>query len=139
MGRGLFQIPQFAPPCAGTIFSVGGRLVSRRTRRRGSLAAMLAAIAVSAACGAGAPSYNLTVAFNTTVTQTDMDRVGQLIRRFDSSADMLVTETFPPTGHVTVKTGARDFCREIETALDALPFVANTSCERSGNGGDGSG
>jgi hypothetical protein len=96
-------------------------------------------VAISVACGGGAPSYRLTVAFNSSVTQTDMDEVQQLVRGYDSAAEMLVTETFPPTGHVVVKTGTPDFCRKIEAALDALPSVANVSCERLDGGSDGGG
>lgn len=115
-------------------------------RRGWNVAAWLAAIgaiflgvAFAPACGGGAPSYRVTVAFNATVTQADMDEVDQLIRRFDSSAEVLITETFPPTGHVVVKTGTPDFCRNVESVLDALPFIADVSCERLNGGSAGGG
>jgi hypothetical protein len=120
--------------------------MERRTVRRQCKVAwlvLIVAILLSAglgpACGGGAPSYRLTVAFNTSVTQADMDEVDQLIRRFDSSAEMLVTESFPPTGHVVVKTGTPDFCQNVESALDALPSVANVTCERLNDGSAGGG
>jgi hypothetical protein len=101
--------------------------------------AILLSVSLAPACGGGAPSYRLTVAFNASVTQADMDEVDQLIRRFDSDAEMLVTETFPPTGHVVVETGTPDFCRNVESALDALPFIANVTCERLNDGSAGNG
>ncbi len=110
-----------------------------RARRAVATTVVLATVAVSVACSEGAPSYSLTVGFNTSVTQTDMDEVDQLIHRFDSSAEMLVTETFPPTGHVVVRTGTPDFCRNVESALDALPFIANETCERLNDGSAGNG
>lgn len=106
--------------------------------RAAAAAAMAAVVAVSTACGGGGTSYDVTVTFNSTVTQTDMDQVDRLIHRFNSSAEMRVMETFPPIGRVTIKTGTRDFCHEIETALDALPFVSNVGCQKTG-GGSGSG
>jgi len=110
-----------------------------RARRAAATAVFIATVAVSVACGGGAPSYRLTVAFDTSVTQADMDEVDQLIRRFDSAAEMLVTETFPPTGHVVVETGTPDFCRKVEAELDAPSSVENVSCERLDDGSAGSG
>jgi hypothetical protein len=101
--------------------------------------AILLSVSLAPACGGGAPSYRLTVAFNASVTQADMDEVDQLIRRFDSDAEMLVTETFPPTGHVVVETGTPDFCRNVEAELDALPFIANVTCERLNDRSAGNG
>jgi hypothetical protein len=110
-----------------------------RARRAAATAVFIATVAVSAACGGGAPSYRLTVAFDTSVTQVDIDEVDQLIRRFDSAAEMLVTETFPPTGHVVVETSTPDFCRKVEAEIDALRSVENVSCERLDDGSAGGG
>ena len=91
------------------------------------------------ACGGGAPSYRLTVVFNTSVTQANMDEVDRLLRDFDSSAQMLITETFPPVGHVTLKTSAPDFCSKIKAQLERLSFVQSVTCESvdGGSAGDG--
>ena len=108
-------------------------------RRAVATAAFIATVAISATCGGGAPSYRLTVAFDTSVTQADMDEVDQIVRRFDSAAEMLVTETFPPTGHVVVETDTPDFCSKVEAELDAVSSVENVSCERLDDGSAGGG
>jgi len=102
-----------------------------------AIAVILCVVAFALGCGEGAPSYRLTVTFNTSVTQAGMDEVSGLLREFDSGADMLVTETFPPVGHVTLKTDAPDFCGRIESDLGKLSFVQNVTCELLDGGGDG--
>ncbi|HUS81993.1 MAG TPA: hypothetical protein VM013_01895 [Dehalococcoidia bacterium] len=105
----------------------------------GAIVAVSLAAVFSSACGEGAPSYRLTVVFNTSVTQADMDEVSHILRRYDSGAEMLVTETFPPVGHATLRTGTTGFCDKIESDLDSLSSVQNVSCERldGGSAGDG--
>ncbi len=108
-------------------------------------AATVAVVTVFAACGGSGdsggnvPSYRLTVAFDSSVTQADMDQMQRFVHDYDPSAEMLLTESFPPTGHVIVKTNTLDFCGKIETLAEAVPSVASVTCEQSDGGGDSGG
>jgi hypothetical protein len=44
--------------------------------------------------------------------------VQRFVHDYDPGAEMLLTESFPPTGHVIVKTNTPDFCGKIETLLE---------------------
>jgi hypothetical protein len=89
----------------------------------------LLALALAAACDSGATKYDVSVSFNTTVTQGDLDAVAALLHRYDEDADVLVQESFPPTVRATIETDAEDFCVSIEAELEARPAVERVSCE----------
>ncbi len=72
--------------------------------------------------------YEVTVQFNTTVTQDDLDEVGALLRTFDDDVDFLITEIFPPIGHAVLATDAPDFCPTVKAALEAERYVDGASC-----------
>jgi hypothetical protein len=113
--------------------------MGNRTAWVGGIVAILTAGALLYGCGGGAPSYRLTVVFNASVTQADMDEVGNILRRYDSGAEMLVSETFPPVGHATLKTGSADFCARIRSDLEKLSSVRSVGCERLDGGSSGDG
>jgi hypothetical protein len=103
------------------------------------VAATVVAGALVLSCGNGATSYSVSVAFDSGVQQADMDGAAAVLRRADSHAEMLVTETFPPIGHATVRTSAADFCGKLRVELSGLSHVAQVTCEeaKTSGGADG--
>jgi hypothetical protein len=90
-------------------------------------AAVVFAVA-ALACAGGATTYRVTVHFNATVTQADMDAVGEYLRGFDEDVDFLIQESFPPTGVATLSTDVGDFCAAVEEELEARTFVDEVDC-----------
>lgn len=88
----------------------------------------LLALALAAACDSGATKYDVSVSFNATVTQGDLDAVAALLHRYDEDADVLVQESFPPTVRATIETDAEDFCVSIAAELEKRPAVEQVSC-----------
>lgn len=72
--------------------------------------------------------YEVTVQFNTTVTQDDLDEAGALLRTYDNDLEFLIMEIFPPIGRAVVTTEAADFCQTLETELGAKSYVDEVSC-----------
>ncbi len=72
--------------------------------------------------------YEVTVQFNPTVTQDDLNEAGALLRSFDEDVDFLILEIFPPIGRAVVTTEAADFCQTLETELGAKSYVDEVSC-----------
>ena len=72
--------------------------------------------------------YEVTVQFNTTVTQDDLDEADSLLRTFDDDVDFLIMEIFPPIGSAVLTTDATGFCRTVEAALEAKSYVDGASC-----------
>lgn len=93
----------------------------------GSAPASLAAIAILSPRAVG-PSYDVTVYFNESVTQSDMDEVQQLLRFYDPNVNVLILESFPPIGRATVVTEFPAFCDAIVGVLEAKSYVTTLSC-----------
>ncbi len=72
--------------------------------------------------------YEVTVQFNTTVTQDDLNEAGSLLRTFDDDVDFLIMEIFPPIGRAVLATDAPDFCPTVQAALEAERYVDGASC-----------
>ena len=72
--------------------------------------------------------YEVTVQFNGSVTQPEIDEAGALLRTFDDDVDFLIMEIFPPIGRAVVTTEAADFCQTLETELGAKSYVDEVSC-----------
>ena len=72
--------------------------------------------------------YEVTVQFNGSVTQQEIDEAGGLLRTFDDDVDFLIMEIFPPIGRAVVTTEAADFCPTVEAALEAKSYVDEVSC-----------
>ena len=86
---------------------------------------------VSSGCGSGgdaANQYEVTVRFNSSVTQDDIDEAGSLLHTYDDDLEFLVMEIFPPIGRAVVTTEAADFCHTVETELGAKSYVDDVSC-----------
>jgi hypothetical protein len=103
--------------------------------------AVLFGLAFAAAtCGSDVTEYQVTVSFNETVTQPNMDAVHDLLREYDEDVDFLIQESFPPTGVAYVKTDDEEFCSTIEAELSGRSYVRAVRCEErpepSGDDGD---
>ncbi len=72
--------------------------------------------------------YTVTVRFNETVDQDQLDEVGARIRDFDPDATYAIQESFPPSGVANVFAETEDFCLAIVPELEAESFVTSVSC-----------
>ena len=72
--------------------------------------------------------YEVTVQFNTTVTQDDLDEAGSLLGAYDDDLEFVIMEIFPPIGRAVLATDAPDFCQTVETELGAKSYVDEVSC-----------
>lgn len=82
------------------------------------------------ACGGGAdrPSYDISVLFNDTVEQEDIEEVTDLLRGYDSGAEILILEIFPPQLNATLETDVPDFCATVQPELEGRSYVAGVKC-----------
>ena len=99
---------------------------------RALLLTLLAAGLLAACTGGGATEYVVTVRFNTTVTQDDMDDVDAFLRAYDEDLDFLIQESFPPTGVATLRTDAEDFCATVKSGLEAKSYIDDVTCREAG-------
>jgi hypothetical protein len=91
--------------------------------------ALLFSLAFAAAsCDSSVTEYQVTVSFNETVTQPDMDAVHDLLREYDEDVDFLIQESFPPTGVAYLKTDDEEFCSTIEAELSGRSYVRDVTC-----------
>ena len=72
--------------------------------------------------------YRVSISFNETVDQDQMDEVGARIRDFDPDADYVIQESFPPTGVANFVAETEDFCLAIVPELEAETFVTSVTC-----------
>ena len=89
------------------------------------------ALVISLAKGSDADEtarYEVTVQFNSSVTQQDIDEAGALLRTFDNDVEFLIMEIFPPIGRAVLATDAPDFCPTVKAALEAKSYVDEVSC-----------
>lgn len=92
-------------------------------------AAVAIALAISIRAGGdGGARYDVTVNFDRTATQEEMEAVAAALRAFDADADMLILEIFPPIGRAIVETDAADFCSSARERLEPVHGVAGVSC-----------
>ncbi len=94
------------------------------------------ALAGNGNAASGHDRYELTVRFNTSVTQDDIDEVEALLRGYDDGLDFVIMEIFPPIGRAVLATDALDFCRTIEAQLEAKSYVDSVSCQVRQENGD---
>ena len=76
----------------------------------------------------GAIRYEVTVGFNTSVTQDDIDEVGALLRAYDDELEYVVMESWPPVGQAVLTTDVADFCQTVEAELEAKSYIDDVSC-----------
>jgi hypothetical protein len=73
--------------------------------------------------------YEVTVLFNTSVTQEDTDAVEATLRAYDADLEFVVMESFPPIGRAVMARDSADFCATVEAELVAESYVDGISCE----------
>ena len=72
--------------------------------------------------------YEVTVLFNESVTQDDIDEAGALLRAYDDDVEFIIQESFPPTGRAVLKTDDADFCRTVTSDLASKSYVESGEC-----------
>ena len=101
------------------------------TTRLGLIGIVLVGLVALACGGDGATKYRVTVHFNETVTQADMDSVADYLRDFDDDLDFLVQETFPPTGVASLRTKTKEFCAKVEAELESRSYISSVDCHEA--------
>lgn len=84
---------------------------------------------VGASAGDSADKYDVTVRFNASVTQDDIDDTGALLRTYDDDLDFVILESFPPMGRAVIEVEAGDFCQTIEAELETAGYIEETTCQ----------
>ena len=103
------------------------------TARLGLIGMVLVGLVVLSCGSDRATKYRVTVSFNETVTQADMDSVAEYLRGYDDGLNFLVQESFPPTGVATLKTDADDFCPTVVAELESRSYVTSVDCREAGD------
>jgi hypothetical protein len=70
----------------------------------------------------------VTVGFNTTVTQDDIDEAGAVLRAYDDELEYVVMESWPPVGRALLASEVADFCQTVEAELEAKSYIDDVSC-----------
>ena len=76
----------------------------------------------------GAARYEVTVGFNTSVTQDDIREIDALLRAYDDELEFVVMESWPPIGRALLTTDVADFCQTVEPELEAKSYIDDVSC-----------
>ena len=76
----------------------------------------------------GAARYEVTVGFNTSVTQDDYDEVGAVLRAYDDELEYVIMESWPPIGRALLTTDVADFCQTVEAELETKSYIDHVSC-----------
>ena len=72
--------------------------------------------------------YEVTVNFNTSVVQEDIDEAGALLRTYDDDLEFIIMEIFPPIGRAVLETDVVDFCRPLTSDLESKSYVESAEC-----------
>ena len=72
--------------------------------------------------------YEVTVLFNDSVTQDDIDEAGALLRTYDDDLEFIIMEIFPPIGRAVLETDVADFCRTVTSDLEGESYVESAEC-----------
>jgi hypothetical protein len=73
--------------------------------------------------------YDVTVRFNTSVTQADIDELAALLRTYDDELEeFIIMESWPPIGRALLKDGL-NLCPALLAELEGKSYVDEASCE----------
>lgn len=97
-----------------------------------ALAAVFLLAALAAACtdetGGAVTDYEVTIRFNTQVTQDDLNETAAVLGAYDEEMEFLVMESFPPIGRAFLSTGEVDFCSKVQAEIGAKSYVDGVDC-----------
>ncbi len=79
--------------------------------------------------GDGGSYFQVTVQFNTSYTQDNIDEAAALLRTYDDDLEFIVMEIYPPIGSAVLTLETSDECSPIEAQLKANSYVAGVTCE----------
>ena len=95
----------------------------------GAVVGTVLALSLGGASGNDEPSrYDVTIRFNMSVTQEDIEEAGALLRAYDEDLEFVVMESFPPIGRAVVTAAASDFCQTVQAELEARSYVDEVTC-----------
>jgi hypothetical protein len=72
--------------------------------------------------------YDLTIAFNESVTDAGLEEVARIVDGIAPGTDFLIRESFPPVGAGRIVTAMLEFCPDIEAKFESLPYVSDATC-----------
>ena len=72
--------------------------------------------------------YRVTISFNETVNEDQLDEVGARIRDFDPDAEYVIQESFPPTGVANFVAETEDVCLALVQGFEVETFVTSVTC-----------
>lgn len=102
----------------------------------GAVLGILLGISLTRASDGGvAARYEVTVQFNRSVTQDDIDEAGALLRAYDNDVEFLIMEMFPPAGRAVMAADTSGFCEAVAAELEARSYVNEVSCRPWAGGG----
>ena len=76
-----------------------------------------------------AAQYEVTVQFNTSVTQDDLSESEGVLRTYGDGLDYVIMESFPPVGRAVLATDAPGFCQTVQAQLEAKTYIDKVTCE----------
>jgi hypothetical protein len=80
--------------------------------------------------GAVTPSrHEVSIRFNETVQQSDIDEVAAVVATYDKDANFVVLQLFPPVAHAVIGSDIPGFCDDFKARLEGRPYVDSVSCE----------
>ena len=85
--------------------------------------------------GEGHDGYEMTVVFNTSVTQEDLLDAEDILRGSFDELEFFIQESFPPTGRAFLGAAGPDDCLVVASLLEAQSYVDSASCEASADDG----
>jgi hypothetical protein len=75
-----------------------------------------------------AAQYEVTVDFNTSVTQEDLAGIESSLRAYGDDLEYVIMESWPPVGRALLATDASDFCRTVEAEFEAESYIDRVKC-----------
>lgn len=76
----------------------------------------------------GGAKYAVHINFNETYTEADLAEAAEILRNFDSDADMMVLESFPPQGAAIIESEDEAVCDDVEAAFAGKSYVSDVTC-----------
>jgi hypothetical protein len=99
-------------------------------RTRLAMIAVALATITSAGCGEDpTPRYDVTVNFNEAYTDSGGTDVSAILHEYDSSAEILLQEIFPPILRTTLASRRTDLCDEVLLRIGSRPDVRSLDCQ----------